>query len=178
MPGKSHGPRSLGSYSPWGHKESDMTERLQQQHKCRWGGYISLKYLSFEKCMSTDILLINEAQLIGGHMLYIQKNHTMNLLIGFLIFLCASLGRRVILREYLYLQNPWVLSFSYSQRNYMYTNKDQKWTFLKHKWALTLDWNGVNTEVSEGSRNQRTSLSFVFLHIQWTWVFFLNNTVK
>ena len=28
MPGKSHGPRSLGGYSPWGHKESDMTERL------------------------------------------------------------------------------------------------------------------------------------------------------
>ena len=27
-PGKSHGPRSLVGYSPWGHKESDMTERL------------------------------------------------------------------------------------------------------------------------------------------------------
>ena len=26
MPGKSHGPRSLGGYSPWGCKESDMTE--------------------------------------------------------------------------------------------------------------------------------------------------------
>ena len=28
MPGKSHGWRSLIGYSPWGHKESDMTERL------------------------------------------------------------------------------------------------------------------------------------------------------
>ena len=28
MPGKSHGPRSLGGYSPWGCKESDTTERL------------------------------------------------------------------------------------------------------------------------------------------------------
>ena len=28
LPGKSHGQRSLGGYSPWGHKESDMTERL------------------------------------------------------------------------------------------------------------------------------------------------------
>ena len=29
LPGKSHGQRSMvGSYSPWGHKESDMTERL------------------------------------------------------------------------------------------------------------------------------------------------------
>jgi len=27
-PGKSHGQRSLVGYSPWGHKESDMTERL------------------------------------------------------------------------------------------------------------------------------------------------------
>ena len=28
MPGKSHGPRSLVGYSPWGRKESDLTERL------------------------------------------------------------------------------------------------------------------------------------------------------
>ena len=28
MPGKSHGPRSLVGYSPWGWKESDMIKRL------------------------------------------------------------------------------------------------------------------------------------------------------
>ena len=28
FPGKSHGPRSLVGCSPWGHKESDTTERL------------------------------------------------------------------------------------------------------------------------------------------------------
>ena len=28
LPGKSHGLRSLVGYSPWGHKESDTTERL------------------------------------------------------------------------------------------------------------------------------------------------------
>ena len=28
LPGKSHGRRSLVGYSPWGHKESDRTERL------------------------------------------------------------------------------------------------------------------------------------------------------
>ena len=28
LPGKSHGPRSLVGYCPWGHKESDTTERL------------------------------------------------------------------------------------------------------------------------------------------------------
>ena len=28
LPGKFHGWRSLVGYSPWGHKESDMTERL------------------------------------------------------------------------------------------------------------------------------------------------------
>ena len=27
-PGKSHGPRSLVGYNPWGRKESDTTERL------------------------------------------------------------------------------------------------------------------------------------------------------
>ena len=28
LPGESHGGRSLVGYSPWGHKESDTTERL------------------------------------------------------------------------------------------------------------------------------------------------------
>ena len=28
LPGESHGQRSLANYSPWGHKESDMTEQL------------------------------------------------------------------------------------------------------------------------------------------------------
>ena len=28
LPGKSHGQRSLEGYSPWGHKELDMTEQL------------------------------------------------------------------------------------------------------------------------------------------------------
>ena len=28
LPGKSHGKRSVVGYSPWGHKESDTTERL------------------------------------------------------------------------------------------------------------------------------------------------------
>ena len=28
LPGEFHGQRSLAGYSPWGHKESDMTERL------------------------------------------------------------------------------------------------------------------------------------------------------
>ena len=28
LPGESHGRRSLGGYSPWGRKESNMTERL------------------------------------------------------------------------------------------------------------------------------------------------------
>ena len=31
LPGKFHGQRSLRDCSPWGHKESDMTER---QHAC------------------------------------------------------------------------------------------------------------------------------------------------
>ena len=31
LPGKSHGQRSLEDYSPWGCKESDMTEQLSTQ---------------------------------------------------------------------------------------------------------------------------------------------------
>ena len=34
MPGKSHGQRSLVCYSPWGHKESDTTEKLKFTYIC------------------------------------------------------------------------------------------------------------------------------------------------
>ena len=58
LAGKSHGRRSLASYSPWGHKESDMTEWLSMQEctifknwftsEVIWGGY-SLCDLLFHK---------------------------------------------------------------------------------------------------------------------------------
>ena len=32
LPGKSQGQRSLVGYSPWGHKESDMTECLNKEN--------------------------------------------------------------------------------------------------------------------------------------------------
>ena len=32
LPGESNGQRSLASYSPWGHKESDTTEQLTAIH--------------------------------------------------------------------------------------------------------------------------------------------------
>ena len=32
LAGEFHGQRSLASYSPWGHKESDMTEQLTHVH--------------------------------------------------------------------------------------------------------------------------------------------------
>jgi len=33
LPGEFHGQRSLAGYSPWGHKESDRTERPTHTHK-------------------------------------------------------------------------------------------------------------------------------------------------
>ena len=33
LPGKSHGQRSLVGYSPWGHKKSNMTEKLTHTYK-------------------------------------------------------------------------------------------------------------------------------------------------
>ena len=36
LPGKVHGQRSLVSYSPWGHKESDMTEHTNTHHTARY----------------------------------------------------------------------------------------------------------------------------------------------
>ena len=34
-PGESHGQRSLGGYSPWGHKKLDMTESIEQACTCK-----------------------------------------------------------------------------------------------------------------------------------------------
>ena len=34
LPGESHRQRSLVGYNPWGHKESDMTERLTLHYYC------------------------------------------------------------------------------------------------------------------------------------------------
>ena len=42
LPGESHGKRSLVGYSPWGHKESDMTE--QQTRFCPLT-FIEVKYI-------------------------------------------------------------------------------------------------------------------------------------
>ena len=36
LPGKSHGPRSLVGYSPWGRKESDTTEQLHFTLLHKW----------------------------------------------------------------------------------------------------------------------------------------------
>ena len=39
LPGESHGQTSLAGHSPWGHKESDMTERLHTHaHACNTAG--------------------------------------------------------------------------------------------------------------------------------------------
>ena len=45
LPGRSHGRKSLGGYSPWGRKELDMTERLHFDRKQQ----NSVKQLSFNK---------------------------------------------------------------------------------------------------------------------------------
>ena len=45
LPRKSHGPRSLVGYSPWGHKESDTTEQLHL--------HLSIQYI-FIKLTSVD----------------------------------------------------------------------------------------------------------------------------
>ena len=39
LPGKSHGQRSLVGYSPWGHKELDMSEQLHFNHMEKWKQY-------------------------------------------------------------------------------------------------------------------------------------------
>ena len=44
LPEKSHGQRSLVGYSPWGHKESYMTEHAQMQLQ-EWGCFLFCFYV-------------------------------------------------------------------------------------------------------------------------------------
>ena len=48
MPGKSQGQRSLEGYSLWGHKESDMTERLTPSL------FIELKTFALQKTLCRE----------------------------------------------------------------------------------------------------------------------------
>ena len=65
LSGKSHGQRSLVGYNPWGHKESDTTERLHSLHLAEYNTLGSMfLLLSFWKCCS--ILLWLHWQLSGS----------------------------------------------------------------------------------------------------------------
>jgi len=53
LPGESHGQRILVGYSPWGRKESDMTERLSSVTI-----FIKIYFLSFQSFQIFDILVV------------------------------------------------------------------------------------------------------------------------
>ena len=54
LPGKFHGQRSLLGYSPWGGRESDMTEQLSTHH-----AYSLSVVLKAELFTAQDAMLIN-----------------------------------------------------------------------------------------------------------------------
>ena len=65
LPGKSYGLRNLKGYSPWGHKESDKTERLTQGQKevrgHAWTGDIDLGTSNIEMVETRGVDDINNA---------------------------------------------------------------------------------------------------------------------
>ena len=58
LPGKSHRQRSLVSYSPWGHKESDMTEQLST-HRHMHSSSCGWKSLTLPSCCISQNWLWN-----------------------------------------------------------------------------------------------------------------------
>ena len=51
LPGESHGQRSLAGYSPWSHKESDMTKRLSTHMHIAWY-IVSVDCTGLEKALA------------------------------------------------------------------------------------------------------------------------------
>ena len=66
LPGKSHGWRSLAGYSPWGHRESEMTERLS----------LSLMHLEGSRghCYNHPLSQTSSVELPDKPILLIPKN--------------------------------------------------------------------------------------------------------
>ena len=67
LPGESHGPRSLVGYSPWDHKESDMTEQLNTHTYCT----LTLKFWGFPESVSSTeqkllVMLLNPFLILAG----------------------------------------------------------------------------------------------------------------
>ena len=63
LPGKSHGQRSLAGYSPWGHKESDMTEHacmcsrgmMSSKSSLSVGPASCMKFNKYTFCLTEDL---------------------------------------------------------------------------------------------------------------------------
>ena len=77
MPGKFHGQRSLVGYSPWGHKESDTTERLHFQEQDpdadAWSGGRSGTDVSFSVQAQKEAESLGPlAESFSGHLLYAE----------------------------------------------------------------------------------------------------------
>ena len=67
LPGESRGQRSLVGYSPWGHKESDTTERLSVQTQTQSTQYI---YTLIYCQMMTSVVLRNTSVTSQNHQLF------------------------------------------------------------------------------------------------------------
>ena len=55
LPGEFHGQRSLASYSPWSHKQSDTTERLTYTHTHIYVIFLYVHIFSCRVFLGTDI---------------------------------------------------------------------------------------------------------------------------
>ena len=64
LPGGFHGQRNLAGYSPWGRKESDITERLSLTNIC-WGGAFSAYYVAILICFLKRILSTDDLSHLG-----------------------------------------------------------------------------------------------------------------
>ena len=67
LPRESHGQRSLERYSPWGHKESDMTEQLTfSLHKIMCRSYDKHSHRFLGRYNSAYPILKAQGRLLGG----------------------------------------------------------------------------------------------------------------
>ena len=97
LPGKSHGQRSLAGYSPWDHKETDMTECAHARTHTPTHTFtqrIKDSSLIFSDHLSTEILVHFDLQLLCTRKVFWQLRRV-SVTVSFSSCLCFSVGRIV-----------------------------------------------------------------------------------
>ena len=138
LPGEFHGQRSLAGYNPWGHKESDTTERLSVRSISIWPSLLTFRLSAAPRQASFSRLLLS------SHKVEVSDHLCAHLVKFYFYF---ALYRSVTLLLSVFTSKPRVLELRRGQTVDLWTH----WASLvaelvehppamRETWVLSLAW--------------------------------------